>query len=142
MKRQATAQEKTLIIHLYDRKHYTQNIQGTVYIYTDFFLFCLMLVMVVCVFQGIFPFHLSCQIYCHQGVHDFPLLSTTVQQNFLEHIRILYAGPARTEYYVWCHKVLITFKGVKLHIICSVATIKPNEAIIKYVEIQNNQNIW
>lgn len=105
MKRQATAQEKTLIIHLYDRKHYTQNIQGTVYIYTDFFLFCLMLVLVVCVFQGIFPFHLSCQIYCHQGVHDFPLLSTTVQQNFLEHIRILYAGPTRTEYYVWCHKV-------------------------------------
>ena len=39
------------------------------------YLFLLERTLVVCIFQGIFLFHISCQIYRYKVVHNAPLLS-------------------------------------------------------------------
>lgn len=38
------------------------------------FLFCLILILVIYVFQGIFLFHQTCVVFCHRGAYNVFLL--------------------------------------------------------------------
>lgn len=138
MKRKATIRGKKCIIHLSERKRCVNAEYIKNYIHTDFFLFCLILALVGCTFQGIFPIHLSCRIYWHQAVHDIPwsslMISPCIWQlhNISKYPWTIY----QINYILEPHEpnitcrviklVLITFKGLKSYFACSVTTIKPN----------------